>query len=94
LDSWFNSYEVLKILAKLWACCQPLPISVLFPGDQATFVASGSSSFQKYPNMPTPTCYSTSLIARKKNIAANASKSTQNYPKLPKFAKICPKTKL
>jgi hypothetical protein len=26
LDSWFKSYEVLKISAKLWACCQPLPM--------------------------------------------------------------------
>jgi hypothetical protein len=26
LDSWFKSYEVFKISAKLWACCQPLPM--------------------------------------------------------------------
>jgi hypothetical protein len=26
LDSWFKSYEVLKISAKLRACCQPLPM--------------------------------------------------------------------
>jgi hypothetical protein len=31
LDSWFKSYEVLKILAKLRACCQPLPMQQNLP---------------------------------------------------------------
>jgi hypothetical protein len=49
LDSWFKSYEVLKISVAVRACCQPLPMQ---------------------QNLP---------------------KSDQNCPKLPKFAKICPK---
>jgi hypothetical protein len=31
LDSWFKSYEVLKISAKLRACCQPLPVQQNLP---------------------------------------------------------------
>jgi hypothetical protein len=31
LDSWFKSYEVLKISAKLRACCQPLPMQQNLP---------------------------------------------------------------
>jgi hypothetical protein len=26
LDSWFKSYELLKISAEVGACCQPLPM--------------------------------------------------------------------
>jgi hypothetical protein len=33
LDSWFKSYEVLKISTKLWACCQPLPMQQNMPKD-------------------------------------------------------------
>jgi hypothetical protein len=29
--SWFKSYEVLKISAKLRACCQPLPMQQNLP---------------------------------------------------------------
>jgi hypothetical protein len=31
LDSWFKSYEVLKISAKLRACCQPLSMQQNLP---------------------------------------------------------------
>jgi hypothetical protein len=31
LDSWFKSYEVLKISAKLRACCHPLPMKQNLP---------------------------------------------------------------
>jgi hypothetical protein len=31
LDSWFKSYEVLKISTKLRACCQPLPMQQNLP---------------------------------------------------------------
>jgi hypothetical protein len=30
LDSWFKSYGVLKFLAYLWACCQPLANAIEF----------------------------------------------------------------
>jgi hypothetical protein len=31
LDSWFKSYGVLKISAKVWACSQPLPMEWNLP---------------------------------------------------------------
>jgi hypothetical protein len=31
LDSWFKSYEVLKISAKIWACSEPLPMQQILP---------------------------------------------------------------
>jgi hypothetical protein len=31
LDSYFKSYEVLKITTKLQACCQPLPMHQNLP---------------------------------------------------------------
>jgi hypothetical protein len=31
LDSWFKSYEVIKISAKLWVCCQPLSMQQNLP---------------------------------------------------------------
>jgi hypothetical protein len=31
LDSWFKSYEVLKISAAIHACCQPLPMQQNLP---------------------------------------------------------------
>jgi hypothetical protein len=31
LDSWFKSYEVLNISAKLQACCQPLSMQENLP---------------------------------------------------------------
>jgi hypothetical protein len=34
LDSWFKSYEVLKISAKLRACCQPLSMQQNLPKDE------------------------------------------------------------
>jgi hypothetical protein len=38
--------------------------------------------------------YEVFKISAKLRATANAAKSAQNSPKLPKFAKICPKTKL
>jgi hypothetical protein len=31
LDLQFKSYEVLKISAQVWACCQPLPMQQILP---------------------------------------------------------------
>jgi hypothetical protein len=44
LDSWLRSYEVFKVLAKVWACSQPLPMQQNLP--------KSTQNCLNYPKLP------------------------------------------